>query len=90
MNKVWGILFLFSLFIAGYSNDDEMNQLITRHESKIEEQQKEIENQQKEIKELKEDIEELKLVPDVSYRLSLQEADREVRRIMRFTFYFRR
>ncbi len=78
-----GILILV-LFAAGCSNDDEMEQLVTKYENKIEEQQKDIENQQKEIKELKEEIEELKFVPDVSYRSSLQVADREVRGIMRF------
>lgn len=81
MNKI-GVLFLFLLICSGCSNGNEMNQLISQYEGKIEEQQEIIKEQQNEIQELKEEIEQLNSEAD--YGSSLQIADRESRRIMRF------
>lgn len=82
LNKL-GLLIFILLFVGGCSDEDKINQLTSKYENQLEELRKEMQEQQKEIEELKEEIEEYKLVPDVTYRLSLQEADREARKIMR-------
>lgn len=71
------------MFVGGCSNKEEIAQLTNKYENQLEEQRKKIQVQQKEIEELKEKIEENKLVPDSNYRSSLQETDREARKIMR-------
>lgn len=81
--KKLGLIFFTLLVVGGCSEKDEIDQLATKYENQLEEQQKEIQEQQKEIGKLKEEIEAYKLVPDINYRSSLQEADREGRKIMR-------
>ncbi|MFF2753112.1 hypothetical protein ACFVR1_05060 [Psychrobacillus sp. NPDC058041] len=65
------------LFVVGCSDEDENNQIVIKYESQIKEQQKE-------IGELKQEIEDINFIPNVYYRSSLQEADREARKIMRY------
>lgn len=69
------LIFFILLITVGCTQKDEIEQLTIKYEEQLEEQQKIIE-------ELREEIEEKKLVPDGSYRSSLQEADREARKIM--------
>ena len=81
--KKLGVFIFILLIVGGCSEKNEKNQLTTKYENQLEEQQKKIQEQQKEIERLKEEIEVYKLVPDVNYRQSLQVADREARIIMR-------
>lgn len=81
--KKLSLLFFILFIVGGCSNTEDIVQITTKFENQLDEKQKVIQEQQIEIQELKEEIEAYKLIPDTDYRTSLQETDREARKIMR-------
>lgn len=81
MKKIWAFVFIL-LFVVGCSNEDNMNQIVTKYENQIE-------NQRKENQELKEENEQLKTdLADyetqlADYSTDLKVGDVNSRRIMR-------